>query len=91
MLIPCPHCGLRPHAEFVYGGDGGLVRPADPAAATDAAWHDYLYVRANPCGVHREHWHHSFGCEQWIAVERDTLSHRIAATAPLPARERPQR
>jgi heterotetrameric sarcosine oxidase delta subunit len=85
MLITCPHCGARPHAEFTYGGDGGLRRPADPASVSDEAWHEYLYIRANPRGPHREYWHHTLGCDQWIAVERDTLSHQISQTSPAAA------
>jgi heterotetrameric sarcosine oxidase delta subunit len=85
VLITCPHCGARPHAEFTYGGDGGLRRPADPASASDEAWHEYLYIRANPRGRHREYWHHTLGCDQWIAVERDTLSHQISQTSPAAA------
>jgi heterotetrameric sarcosine oxidase delta subunit len=83
MLIPCPHCGARPHAEFTYGGDATLRRPADPASASDDEWHEYLYLRTNPAGPHREFWHHTLGCEQWIEVARDTLSHRIDGAAPV--------
>jgi len=82
MIIPCPHCGARPHAEFTYGIDGTLDRPADPASVTDESWIDYLYLRNNPRGPHRELWHHTLGCEQWIVVERDTLTHVIASAAP---------
>jgi heterotetrameric sarcosine oxidase delta subunit len=83
MLIPCPHCGVRPHSEFTYGGDATLRRPLDPAQASDEAWHDYVYVRANPIGPHHEYWFHTLGCEQWIKLERDTLSHRIHRAAPV--------
>lgn len=83
MLIHCPHCGLRPHGEFTYGGDATLRRPADPAKASDEAWLDYLYIRDNPSGPHREHWHHTLGCERWIEVRRDTLSHRIDGAVPI--------
>ena len=50
MLIPCPHCGQRPHSEFTYGGDATLRRPAEPARASDEAWFDYVYLRDNPRG-----------------------------------------
>ena len=80
MLIPCPHCGVRPHAEFTYGGDASVgARPDD--AATDAAWMQFVYLRENPCGAHREHWHHTLGCESWSVVERDTLTHRISGSS----------
>jgi len=81
MLIPCPHCGERPHSEFTYGGDADVARPADPASAADEQWFAYVYLRDNHIGAHREHWHHTFGCSQWIEVRRDTLTHRIWAAA----------
>jgi len=77
MMIPCPHCGERSHSEFTYGVDATLRRPIDPEVASDDEWYDYLYLRANPCGMHRELWHHTLGCAQWIEVERDTLTHQI--------------
>lgn len=73
MLIPCPHCGPRPETEFVYGGDASVKRP-DPGAS-DAAWTDYIYVRDNPKGAHRELWLHASGCHAWLTVERDTVAH----------------
>lgn len=86
MLIRCPHCGERPFAEFVYGGDATLERPADPARASDEAWHAYLYLRDNPRGPHRELWFHEFGCEGWVEVVRDTLTHEITSTTPAGGR-----
>ena len=76
MLIPCPHCGPRPHSEFTYGGDAALDARPD-AAAPDGEWIDFLYLRSNPCGPHLEHWHHTLGCDAWIVAARDTLTHRI--------------
>jgi heterotetrameric sarcosine oxidase delta subunit len=83
MLIPCPHCGERPHSEFTYGADATLLRPADPAAASDEEWYDYVYLRINPRGPHSEFWHHTLGCDQWIEVKRDTLTHRILEAAAV--------
>ena len=80
MRIPCPHCGERPHAEFTYGGDATLGARPD-ATATDPAWAEFLYIRGNPRGPHREYWHHTLGCDCWIMVSRDTLTHRILGSA----------
>ena len=77
LRIPCPYCGLRDQAEFHYGGEASVSRPAKPASASDAEWVDYLFYRDNLKGLHRERWVHSFGCRQWFIVERDTLSHQI--------------
>lgn len=80
MLIHCPHCGARDVTEFTYGG-AGAARPADPAAADDPQWADYVYMRDNPRGLHDELWQHNAGCRRWIAVRRNTLTHDVIATA----------
>jgi sarcosine oxidase subunit delta len=76
MRITCPHCGERGLEEFSYQGDAGVVRPEESEAAE--AWTDYVYLRQNPAGLHREHWQHLWGCRAWLVVTRDTRSHAIA-------------
>lgn len=88
MRIPCPHCGDRPHAEFTYGGDIAFGKRPDPAAPSED-WIAFLYLRDNPRGPHREYWYHTLGCAQWVAVERDTLSHAIGGTALAGRAKRP--
>ena len=83
-LIHCPHCGVRPKEEFQIKGDAGLIRPAPNAP--DKAWADYVFVRDNPMGRHKELWQHTSGCRRWLIVERDTVTHEVfvvtdAATA----------
>lgn len=75
MRIPCPYCGERDSHEFVTRGDAD---PTRPESADEDAFHDYLYLRDNPKGVMREHWYHAQGCRNWLVVERDTVTHRIA-------------
>ena len=75
MRIPCPHCGERGVEEFQYRGEAGLVRPA--ADAELAAWHDYVYLRRNPAGPHRELWQHLYGCRRWLEVTRNTRTHAV--------------
>ncbi len=78
-LIPCPWCGPREESEFACGGEAHLSRPPDPDGLSDAAWADYVFMRTNPKGPHRERWVHVHGCRRWFNVVRDTLSHRIVA------------
>ena len=78
LIIRCPWCGPRDEAEFHYGGDASVARPADDAPVE--AFHDYVYTRANPRGWHIEWWHHVSGCRQWLKAVRHTVSHRIHAT-----------
>ncbi|WP_237215012.1 sarcosine oxidase subunit delta [Falsiroseomonas oryziterrae] len=84
MRIPCPFCGDRGNEEFTVLGAAGLARPAPEA--DDAAWHDYVHLRDNPAGAHRELWHHVFGCRAWLVVERDTRTHAVLSVTP--AKER---
>jgi sarcosine oxidase subunit delta len=79
LLIPCPLCGPRDEIEFHCGGEAHITRPANPDSCSDAAWADYLYMRANPKGVLAERWAHRYGCRRWFNVLRDTVSHRIVA------------
>ncbi|HZF75186.1 MAG TPA: sarcosine oxidase subunit delta [Acetobacteraceae bacterium] len=83
MRIPCPHCGTRGNEEFTILGAAGLQRPAPDVPAE--AWHDYVHLRDNPAGPHRELWHHSTGCRSWLVVERDTRTHAVLSV--IPARE----
>ncbi|RWH95489.1 sarcosine oxidase subunit delta [Mesorhizobium sp.] len=76
-LINCPHCSARPADEFTIKG-AVLKRPK--ADANAEAWMDYVYLRNNPRGRHREYWHHTSGCRRWIIVERDTATHEIFGT-----------
>lgn len=80
LLIPCPWCGPRDESEFAYGGEAHIARPQDPYALSDAAWADYLFMRTNPKGAHRERWFHAHGCRRWFNVERDTITHEIAGS-----------
>jgi len=77
LLIPCPWCGPRDEVEFHCGGEGHIVRPGDPDAQGDAAWAEYLFMRANPKGLVAERWVHRHGCRRWFNLLRDTVSHRI--------------
>jgi methylglutamate dehydrogenase subunit B len=82
MRIKCPHCGERGHEEFAYLGDATVHRPDDAFAATPddpafARWMDYVYLRDNPAGAHRELWQHIHGCRSWIVVTRNISTHAI--------------
>lgn len=77
LLIRCPWCGPRDESEFHCGGEAHIERPIAPDDLSDEQWADYLFMRSNPKGVHRERWYHEAGCRRWFNVERDTLTHEI--------------
>ncbi len=79
LLIACPWCGARAQEEFACRGEAHIARPAAPETLSDAEWAAYLFLRANPKGVHAERWLHRHGCRRWFNVVRDTVSDRILA------------
>lgn len=85
MLIACPFCGPRADIEFSYGAAAGLRYPKPDASEAELT--DYLFLRDNPKGWHREIWVHRHGCEQWIEVERNTLTHEIRQVLALSQHE----
>ena len=78
MIIDHPILGPRDSAEFVYLGDACLINRPD-WQADDAAkqFHEYVHMRDNPAGEHRELWYHEQGDRSWLVVTRDTLTHEI--------------
>ena len=79
LRISCPWCGPRDEIEFACGGEAHIAMPANADALDDAAWADYLFMRANPKGQYRERWVHVYGCRRWFNVVRDTTTERILA------------
>lgn len=86
MIINHPLLGPRDSSEFVYLGDACLInRPAwkgedaDEAKTADALqqYHDYVYIRENNAGEHKELWYHEQGDRSWLVVTRNTITHEI--------------
>jgi len=95
LRIPCPCCGARDIREFAYLGDATLHRPDAAAADATHAFAEYVYLRDNPAGEHRELWYHAAGCRSWLVVTRNTVTHAVTAArraadagAPAPAGSR---
>ena len=82
MRIPCPYCGERGSEEFAYCGDATVSRPREAGPQAAGAWMDYVYLRDNPAGLHRELWHHIHGCRSWLVVTRNTRDHAVALAEP---------
>ena len=76
MIIPHPLLGPRDVSEFTYLGDASLLDRPSPEAGLEAM-HDYVYLRDNPAGLHRELWYHTHGDRSWLVVTRDTVTQEI--------------
>ena len=87
LLIPCPWCGPRDESEFTCHGDATRTMPPLDGSTGVETWHAFVHLRDNPEGRHRELWHHGFGCERWLVVERDTRNHRIYGTVDAQGEE----
>jgi heterotetrameric sarcosine oxidase delta subunit len=76
MQIPCPHCGPRAQAEFVYGRtlDSVVALDAEPEVAMKT-----LFTRSNPRGVDEEIWRHTYGCRAWMIITRHRVTNEISA------------
>ena len=82
MIINHPHLGPRNASEFTILGDAGLLkRPDWQADDADDAFYNYLYLRDNPAGLHRELWFHEYGDRSWLIVTRDTVTHAVLDVA----------
>ena len=79
MRINCTYCGSRDLSEFSYLGDATLTRPDPEVTDAGRAFYDFVYLRDNPAGPHRELWYHAQGCRAWLEVERDTRTHEIGS------------
>ncbi|WP_166418312.1 sarcosine oxidase subunit delta [Cochlodiniinecator piscidefendens] len=78
MIINHPLLGPRDAQEFTYLGDVSLLDRPDWQSETAAQdFHDYMYLRDNPAGVHRELWFHEIGDRSWLVVTRNTVTHEI--------------
>ncbi len=43
-----------------------------------SSFHEYVYLRENPSGIHQELWYHGGGCRSWLKVTRNTRTHEIS-------------
>ncbi|MGB5559851.1 MAG: sarcosine oxidase subunit delta [Paracoccaceae bacterium] len=79
MIIDHPILGPRDAQEFTYLGDASLIdRPDSQAEGAVETFYEYLYLRDNPAGEHRELWFHEQGDRSWLVVTRNTLTHDIS-------------
>lgn len=80
LRIECPVCGVRDYTEFRYGGDASKQRPVH--GTTDRkAWHDHVFLTANPKGPHQEFWQHVLGCRYWLILERNTATNAVGGSS----------
>ena len=78
MLINHPLLGPRDASEFTYLGDACLInRPNWQDKDAQKKFDEYIHLRQNPDGEHKELWYHEQGDRSWLVVTRNTVSHEI--------------
>lgn len=77
MIIDHPLLGPRDASEFVVKGDAGLIDRPDNLTETLESFNDYMHLRENPAGLHRELWYHEHGDRSWLVVTRNTVTHEV--------------
>ena len=89
LILPCPYCGVdADETELTGGGEAHLTRHGP--GASDADFHDYLFSRENPRGVHFERWRHTYGCGKWFHAARATDTLEVFGTYPAQTTEPPK-
>jgi len=90
LMLTCPHCGIAAdETELAPGGEAHLKRYGPGSG--DGEFEAYLFLRANPRGVHLERWRHANGCGKWFVAARCTVTMEVfgtySASTPRPPKE----
>ncbi|GAA6190813.1 sarcosine oxidase subunit delta [Phaeobacter gallaeciensis] len=79
LTLQCPYCGVdADETELANGGEAHLKRFGP--GSDDDQFHDYLFMRENPKGVHLERWRHAAGCGKWFHAARCTMTLEVFGT-----------
>ena len=89
LTLKCPYCGIQAdESELTGGGEAHLTRYGP--GSNDDEFHDYLFMRENPKGVHFERWRHSYGCGKWFHAARCTTTLEVFGTYSAQTTEPPK-
>ncbi|SLN45895.1 Sarcosine oxidase, delta subunit family [Falsiruegeria litorea R37] len=89
LTLRCPYCGVdADETELAAGGEAHLKRHGP--GSDDDQFHDYLFTRENPKGVHLERWRHAAGCGKWFHAARCTATLEVFGTYSAQVYEPPQ-
>ncbi|MEX0317561.1 MAG: sarcosine oxidase subunit delta [Ruegeria sp.] len=89
LILHCPYCGVdAEETELAAGGEAHLKRFGP--GSDDDQFHDYLFMRENPKGVHFERWRHANGCGKWFHAARCTSTLEVFGTYSAQTTEPPK-
>jgi len=55
-----------------------MDRPDWQSQNAPEQFYEYVYLRNNPAGDHKELWYHEHGDRSWLVITRDTVTHIIS-------------
>lgn len=73
LILTCHACGVTAEETEFHGGGEAHIKRFGPDSS-DSDFEAYLFMRANPKGVHFERWRHVNGCGKWFHVARCTTT-----------------
>lgn len=79
LTLNCPYCGVDADETDLHAGGEAHLKRFGPGSSDDD-FHDYLFQRQNPKGVHFERWRHVSGCGKWFHAARDTNTLEVFGT-----------
>ena len=89
LILECPYCGVTAEeTEFHAGGEAHIKRFGP--GSSEEEFHDYLFAKENPKGVHFERWRHANGCGKWFHVARCTMTLEVFGSYSAQVTEPPK-
>jgi len=88
LILNCPYCGVQAEETEFHGGGEAHLKRFGPGSSEDD-FHDYLFAKENPKGVHFERWRHVNGCGKWFHAARCTVTLEVFGTYPAQTGEPP--
>jgi len=79
LILECPYCGVQAEETELHAGGEAHLKRFGPGSSDDD-FHDYLFQRENPRGVHFERWRHVNGCGKWFHAARCTQTLEVFGT-----------
>ena len=89
LTLTCPYCGVTAEETEFHGHGEAHLKRFGPGSSDDD-FHDYLFAKENPRGVHFERWRHVNGCGKWFHAARDTATLEVFGTYPAQTTEPPK-
>ena len=89
LILDCPYCGVTAEETEFHGGGEAHIKRFGPGSS-DEDFHDYLFAKENPRGVHFERWRHVNGCGKWFHVARCTQTLEVFGSYSAQVSEPPK-